>query len=96
MCGGGGGGLGDVWSIGDEGDELGDFCSTGREKERGTEMREIDSYEGNIDADDFGGSFDISYMIFPPETRGDDNPSKYAVFDVRQAEFNNQHTPWMR
>eukprot|EP00980_Cylindrotheca_fusiformis_P023853 scaffold11066_cov59-Cylindrotheca_fusiformis.AAC.1 len=77
MC--GGGGLGDVWSTGDdEGDELGDFCSTGKAvEERGTEMREIDRYKGNIDADEIGGSFDSSsYMIFPPETRGDDNPSK--------------------
>eukprot|EP00980_Cylindrotheca_fusiformis_P004182 scaffold910_cov64-Cylindrotheca_fusiformis.AAC.1 len=87
MC--GRGGLGDVWSIGDdEGDELGDFCSTGREKERGTEMREIDRYEGNIDADEIGGSYDSSYMIFDQkQTQGDDNPSKYAVFVLRQGEL---------
>eukprot|EP00980_Cylindrotheca_fusiformis_P012825 scaffold3165_cov85-Cylindrotheca_fusiformis.AAC.1 len=42
---------------GGEGDELGDFCSGA--EERGTEMREIDSDEGNIgsnsifDADEF-------------------------------------------
>eukprot|EP00980_Cylindrotheca_fusiformis_P010055 scaffold2220_cov75-Cylindrotheca_fusiformis.AAC.10 len=56
----GDGGLGDVWSIGDdEGDELRGYCS-GRADERGAEMREIDRDEGNIDADEIGGSYDNS------------------------------------
>eukprot|EP00980_Cylindrotheca_fusiformis_P019084 scaffold6435_cov61-Cylindrotheca_fusiformis.AAC.2 len=57
--------------------------------------REIDRDEGNIDADEIGGSYDISYD-FDRKLEATIT-HQYAVFTVRrQAEFNNQHTPWMR